>query len=155
MKVEDKIPTPNFDAIDPRLCLNSKLRRLHRMLNTAYQRKLHPFGLRSSTLSILFIIGKRKHINQKSLAERLVIDQSTMSRDLKRLTERGLVKITKGKDTRHSELELTNAGYELLEQVVPVWAAMQSSISAVFGEFHIQQLDVLTNAVQHHLDKHD
>ena len=42
-------------------------------------------------LSILFIIGKKKHINQKSVADALVLDQSTISRDLKKLIQKGWV----------------------------------------------------------------
>ena len=141
-------PTPNFDRIHPSECINAKLRKLHRLINAAYQQKIQPFGLRGSMLSILFIIGKQRFVNQKTIADALVLDQSTMSRDLKKLVEKGWVKSRKGIDPRHSELELTTEGYLLLEEVVPVWEKLHHSVEQILGQFNIQQIDVLTKAIQ-------
>ena len=88
MNFEKKSSSPNFDRIDLRTCLNAKLRKLHRIINAAYMSNLKPFGLRGSMLSILFIIGKRPGVNQKVIADMLILDQSTMSRDLKKLVEK-------------------------------------------------------------------
>lgn len=143
--------TSNFDRIDPRTCINAKLRKLHRLLNSAYQNKINPFGLRGSMLSILFIIGKRKGVSQKEIADMLVLDQSTMSRDLKKLVQKGWVSITKGKDARFSELALTEEGYALLEEVSPIWEALQAKIATLLGEFNIQQIDHITGAIKGNL----
>lgn len=143
--------TPNFDKIDPRVCVNAKVRKLHRMLNTAYQSKINPFGLRGSMLSILFIIGKRKGVNQKTIADALVLDQSTMSRDLKKLMQKGWVSSTKGKDSRYSQLALTEDGQALLEEVTPVWEALQEKIAGILGANNIQQIDQLIASVKTNL----
>lgn len=144
--------TPNFDKINPSLCINAKLRRLHRLINTAYQSKINPFGLRGSMLSILFIIGKVKEVNQKMIADRLVLDQSTMSRDLKKLIEKGWVRRFKGQDARHSILELTDEGYALLEEVSPVWQSLHNNITNILGLYNIQQIDKLTSAIVENLE---
>lgn len=138
----------NFDQIDPRVCVNGKLRKLHRILNQAYQRQIKPFGLRGSMLSILFIIGKRKGVNQKTIAETLILDQSTMSRDLKRLMGEGWVQASLGEDARNKQLELTDAGYALLEEIVPVWQKLQSKVEQILGDFNISQIDGLIAALQ-------
>lgn len=148
----DKISTPNFDRIDPRTCINAKLRRLHRLINTAYQAKINEFGLRGSMLSILFIIGKRPGVNQKTIADALVLDQSTMSRDLKKLVKQNWVDIRKGADSRHSELFLTDEGYLLLEEVAPVWEALHQKVEGILGSFNIQQIDTITAAIRKNLD---
>ncbi len=153
MMQEKKIPTPKFDNINPILCVNAKVRRLHRLLNTAYQRKINAFGLRGSMLSILFIIGKFPGVNQKTIAEQLVLDQSTMSRDLKKLVQQGLVQVTKGSDTRHSALSLSNKGYALLEEITPVWEQLHQSVEQLLGQHHLQQLDVMIGAVKANLEK--
>lgn len=145
---ENKKATPNLDRINPRECINGKLRRLHRMLNGVYENKFKPYGLQGSMLSILFIIGKRKHINQKNVAELLVLDQSTMSRDLKKLVSKGWVQINKGQDSRNSELELTESGYQLLEEIIPVWEQLHHSFEALLGKFSIQQIDTISEAVK-------
>ena len=145
--------TPNFDKINPLLCINAKLRRLHRLLNAAYQSKIKPFGLRGSMLSILFIIGKRQHINQKAIADRLVLDASTMSRDLKKLVAKGWVKVSKGQDSRNSELELTAEGYQLLEEVTPVWEELHKKVEAILGKHNILQIDHLITAISENLEE--
>ena len=147
------IKTPNFDRINPQTCINGKLRRLHRLINSAYQSKINQFGLRGSMLTILFIIGKKRGINQKTLADLLVLDQSTMSRDLKKLVRDGLVVISKGQDPRHSDLQLSTQGYQLLEEIVPVWEQFHYTVEALVGEELIQQLDKLTARIQANLEE--
>ncbi|GAB3168220.1 MarR family winged helix-turn-helix transcriptional regulator [Telluribacter humicola] len=152
MQAPNKIETPYFDRINPQYCINAKLRRLHRMLNAAYESKFKPFGLQGSMVSILFIIGKRRNVNQKAIANMLVLDQSTMSRDLKKLVEKGWVQVTKAKDPRHSELSLTREGYELLETIAPIWEKLHTTVEGILGKYNIQQLDLITEAIKSNLD---
>lgn len=148
----DKFTTPHFDRIRPQYCINAKLRRLHRMLNAAYESKFRPYGLQGSMVSILFIIGKRRGINQKAIADMLVLDQSTMSRDLKKLVDKGWVQVAKGQDPRHSELSLTQEGYELVETIAPVWEKLHTTVEGILGKYNIQQLDLITEAIRSNLD---
>jgi len=114
--------------------------------------KFKPFGLRGSMVSILFIIGKRKGINQKSIADALVLDQSTMSRDLKKLVNKGWVIIKKGADPRQSQLELTKEGCLLLEEVSPLWAELHHKVEGILGSFNIQHIDNITEAIKTNLE---
>ena len=103
-------------------------------------------------LSILFIIGKNKHINQKTIAELLVLDASTMSRDLKKLIDKGWVKASRGEDSRNRRLELTAEGFALLEKVAPVWEALHNKVEGILGKHNINQIDHLIGAIQSNLD---
>ena len=147
-----KIDTPNFDKIDPRTCMNAKLRKLHRLINSVYMSNLKPFGIRGSMLSILFIIGKRPGINQKTIADLLILDQSTMTRDLKKLETNGWVVKKAGEDARHKVLELTNNGYELLEKVTPVWKKMHRKVEKILGQYNIQNIDQVMLAIESNLE---
>lgn len=145
------IKTPNFDIITPQDCINGKVRRLHRMLDSVYQSKLKSFKVKGSTLSILFIIGNRKSINQKSLAETLALDQSTISRDVKRLAQRSLIRMQSGNDPRTCEWQLTVQGKSFLEKLIPVWQEIHSEIERLLGEFSIQNIDFMISALRHNL----
>jgi len=147
------LETKNFDRIAPQHCINAKIRRLHRLLNNVYQAKIKPFGLKGSMLSILFLIGKRPKINQKTIADELVLDQSTISRDLKKLQKKGWVTIYKGDDPRYSELMISEAGYALLEEVSPIWEETHQKVQDILGTFSIQQIDNITTAVHNNLDQ--
>lgn len=144
-----QISTPNFDHIQPQLCLNAKLRRLHRLLNGVYMQRFAAFDLRGSMLSMLFIIGKKKRVSQRTLAEALVLDESTISRDVFKLLKKGWVaKERSEEDARSSLLSLTTAGLELLEEVSPIWAELHHNVEAILGEHHITQIDAMIHAIE-------
>ncbi|MEL6675796.1 MAG: MarR family winged helix-turn-helix transcriptional regulator [Bacteroidota bacterium] len=149
------ISTPHLDRINPRQCINSRLRKMHRMINQVYMARIKPFGLRGSMLSIIFIIGKNPGVNQKTLAERLLLDPSTMSRDLQKLVKKGWVYMEKGQDGRHSALYMTREGYELLEEVSPVWEETHRQFSEILGSFSLMQIDQITAAIQQSLPQID
>lgn len=134
------------------LCINGKLRKLHRLINSAYMVQFKPFGLKGSMVSILFIIGKNKGINQKSIADFLILDQSTMSRDLKKLVNKGWVAIYKGEDPRQSKLELTKEGCLLLEEITPLWSKIHTKVEHILGSYNIQNIDNITNAIRENME---
>ena len=140
--------TPNFDRINPIECVNGKVKRLHRTVDALYQSVLKPFGLKGSMLSMLFVIGKRNGINQKQVAVQLVLDQSTVSRNLKQFEQKGWLEVKKGDDPRSSTLHLTEEGYALLEEVVPLWEEVHNKVTKQLGEFNIQQLDLTLAALK-------
>ena len=142
-----------FDRIDPAQCINARVRRLHKLLDHVYQERLKVFGLKGSMLSMLFLIGKQEGITQSGIAERLVLDQSTVSRDLKKLIERGVVEAAQGEDPRSNQMKVTLKGYELLDEIAPVWADLHRDMSAFLGNFQIQVLDQLIRSVQAYGDQ--
>ncbi|MEM7657268.1 MAG: MarR family winged helix-turn-helix transcriptional regulator [Bacteroidota bacterium] len=141
-------PSPNFDRVQPRQCVNAKLRKLHRLIDALYQARFKPFGLRGSMTSILFIIGKRPGIHQKVLAELLILDPSTMSRDLKKLISQGWIRSEKGSDARQTMLYLTAEGVHLLEDISPLWEELHGKVTRLLGDFQMQQIDAITQAIQ-------
>lgn len=104
-------------------------------------------------VSILFMIGKIDGVNQKFIADRLVLDQSTMSRDLKKLKERGLVSIKKGEDPRYSSLFLTTKGYKLVESIAPIWEGLHHDLEEILGLTKIQQIDNLIAKISSSIEK--
>ena len=149
MKIKKEI-IPNLENIDPQSCINSKLRRLSRMITHIYERELQQFDLRSSQISILLMVGKNKSTNQKEIADFLFIDQSTMSRDLTKLTEKKLIRISRGVDARHSQLELTDKGLKLLGELIPVWKQVHDKVERTLGPFSLTNIDLITEGLKQH-----
>ena len=143
-------PLPIMDTVNPQLCINSKLRKLARITTHIYERNFKEFELRSSQVSILLMIGKMGNANQKEVADFLYIDYSTMSRDLNKLKEREIIKITKGSDARHSLLELTSKGRDLMNRLVPVWKITNDEITATVGSYSVGNINMITEALLQH-----
>jgi len=118
------------------------------MIDNIYKAVLSPYKLKGSMLSVLFVIGKNRGISQKKLATVLVLDQSTVSRDIKKLQTQGRLQITKGLDSRETILELTTLGYQLVNEIAPIWSNMHHKMDNYLGENRIEQIDDIIKAVQ-------
>lgn len=81
----------------------------------------------------------------------LILDPSTMSRDLKKLESRKLVHVEKGEDLRNSKLSLSTKGYELLEVVSPIWLSIHEKVTRFIGEYQIQVIEQITLGLQSNL----
>lgn len=103
-------------------------------------------------MSILFIIGKNKGVNQKVIADALVLDQSTMSRDIKKLADKGLISKHPDVDPRIWRLALTIKGCELLEVISPIWNELHQKVTALLGEYNVQNIDLIIQAIQQNVD---
>jgi DNA-binding MarR family transcriptional regulator len=146
--------TPNFDAIDPSICLNGKMKRLQRLVNNRYQDFLEPFGLKGSILSILFIIGKIPGINQKQISENLILDASTMSRDIKMLTNKGYIEKQRDVlDKRNTIFFLSKSGKKFVEQIVPEWQKANCELINLLDNNSISTLDRVISTLKAAQDK--
>lgn len=139
----------NFDSIDPTLCFNGKMKRLQRLVNNRYQVFLDQYGLKGSILSILFIIGKVPGINQKQIAENLVLDASTMSRDVNMLISKGFIeKERDSSDLRNTIFYLRKKGKVLLEEIVPQWKKTQEEMTKLLDKNSIDTIDQLISKLK-------
>ena len=71
-----------------------------------------------------------------------------MSRDLKKLTNQGWIRSKKGSDARQTMLFLTAEGVHLLEKISPLWEELHGKVTRLLGDFQIQQIDAITQAIQ-------
>ncbi len=74
------------------------------------------------------------------LAERLVMDRTTLTRDLKPLEREGLVEIVQGEDRRTRTVTLTKRGREALARALPLWKKAQARIVEDLGEERLRSL---------------
>jgi DNA-binding MarR family transcriptional regulator len=68
------------------------------------------------------------------LAERLALDRTTLTRNLKVLAEQGMISIAAGEDRRERVVELTGEGQAAIDRATPVWQAAQAALVEKFGE---------------------
>jgi len=94
----------------PDLCNCLALRQAARHVTQFYDRFLAPMGLRTSQYSILAKLRRLGPLPINALARELVMDRTTLGRNILPLQREGLIAIVKGSaDRRSKELRLTEA----------------------------------------------
>jgi DNA-binding MarR family transcriptional regulator len=132
----------------PEFCTCLAIRQAARHVSQFYDQHLAPSGLRITQFSILakLKVGGPSTIN--SLAEVLVMDPTTLGRNILPLQRDGLIAVARGVgDRRSKELYLTDVGLERLHEAWRYWAEAQAGFDAAFGSRQDSQLRTLMRAV--------
>jgi len=117
----------------PDQCYCLTARRGARHLSRIYDRHLAPAGLSISQFSILALIELHPHITIMDLANRMLMERTTLLRALKPLREGGfLVSESAGPKTTIL-LTLARAGEQKLAEATPYWEAAQREYEAEVG----------------------
>lgn len=119
--------------MEPELCNCAALRQAARHVTQLYDRHLTPSGLRTTQFSILARLKKRGPMTINALAAAMVMDRTTMGRNIQPLARARLIAAQTGKDRRSKELHLTEAGAARLRAAAKGWAAAQAHFESTFG----------------------
>jgi DNA-binding MarR family transcriptional regulator len=116
-----------------RVCVNYNLRKASRAVNQVFDTCLRPTGLRASQFAVLVALTQTDTVTITRLARWLVMDRTTLSRNLRPLAARGFLVIASGADRREQEIHLTPLGEEALRNAYPYWEKAQANISDGLG----------------------
>ena len=95
----------------------------------AYEAAFAPLDLTGGQFSTLVAVAHAGSSAIHELAEHLVMDRTTMSRALRPLERRGLIRLESDPhDLRSKRVNLTPAGSDLLNRAIPLWQSVQNSI---------------------------
>lgn len=78
------------------------------------------FGLTMNQWRCLVIIHAHQPVTAKDIAPLTLLDKMAISRAIKVLGKRSLIKTSIGKDARSKTLNLTNTGKKIYEEVIPI-----------------------------------
>ncbi len=120
--------------MDAKNCTNFNLRKAARVVTHLYDEILKPSGLRStqySLLTVLFLGGAETISN---LAHKLVMDRTTLTRNLKPLQSQGWIKRVPGEDRRTRAWTITPQGRKVLAQALPLWKKAQRDVVSLLGK---------------------
>jgi DNA-binding MarR family transcriptional regulator len=119
--------------MEPELCNCAALRQAARHITQFYDRFLSPAGLRTTQFSILARLKKQGPMTINALAAAMLMDRTTMGRNIQPLQRERLIAVRKGKDRRSKELHLTEAGAARLRAAAKGWAEAQARFETAFG----------------------
>lgn len=133
-------------------CACQGLRRSARALTQVYDHILAPVGVKATQLPILVALEVAGPVPLTPVAEGLVMDRTTLTRNLRGLQERGLVIVKGASDRRVRLLALTDEGREALEKALDLWEVAQARVKDSFGEDRLggllDELSQLTSTVR-------
>jgi DNA-binding MarR family transcriptional regulator len=108
---------------------------VHLLGRPASRPTLAPVGLRTTQFSILAKLRRLGPVTINALADDLVMDRTTLGRNVLPLERQGLISIVPGRtDRRSKELQLTQAGIERLRAARKGWSQAQTRFASLFGE---------------------
>jgi DNA-binding MarR family transcriptional regulator len=132
----------------PEICNCLAIRQAARHVTQLYDQCMAPTGLRTSQFSILARLKRRGPLTINALAHELVMDRTTLGRNILPLEREGLLEIRPGRaDRRSKELHLTEAGAARLPAAMERWAEAQSRFEAAFGPARAAELRALMHEV--------
>jgi DNA-binding MarR family transcriptional regulator len=113
-------------------CVN--LKKATRAVSHIVDQHVRPAGLRTGQFSILVNVANNGSVRVGDLADELVMDVTTLSRNIRLLERDGYVNISSGNDKRVREITLTDCGLKKIAEILPLWEKAQSTIKHELGE---------------------
>lgn len=108
-------------------CLCLQARMTTRAITRRYNAMLAPIGLEVTEFSLLAALHMGRHSSIAELADLLAFERTTLVRNLKHMSERGLIKPA-SQGGRAVKYALTKRGINRLIQALPLWATAQASV---------------------------
>lgn len=107
-------------------CIGSRMRRLSRIIDNHYRKRLKEFGISENQLTILFALYKMGKVEQGKVGQVLTLERSSVSRNIKLMIRAGWVERT---TAYRPEVVLTDKGVQLSEQILPVWQETMNDLA--------------------------
>jgi DNA-binding MarR family transcriptional regulator len=123
-----------------RYCACFNLRKAARAVTSFYDEALRPTGLRATQFGLLSITKALGSVPVSQLADAAVMDRTTLTRNLKPLEKRGLVRVRSGADRRVHEVTITARGRRVWATAVPLWVGAQRRFIDGLGEARLRTL---------------
>ena len=134
------------DTLDKPLgCTCFKLRKLTRTMSRLYDQHLATVGLKTTQYSVL-TNAAREALPVAELAERLGTERTTLTRNLKPLTEAGWITLEAGADSRQRIVTITAAGRAKVKQAHVAWRAAQDALEDLLGTATVRALHAQLDA---------
>ena len=120
------------EAIDACACF--AFARASRSVTQHYNSFFRQGGLRSTQFSLLAHVLVHEPATMGLLADEMVLDRSTLTRNLRPLTDAGYLKVTRPKGERAKVVRITAKGRRKLEATAGLWRTAHELFLKAFGE---------------------
>ena len=130
------------------ICTCATIRQVSRRVTQFYDTCLEPYGLTVSQFSILSRLNRSGPRSINTLAREMLVDRTTLGRNLRPLERAGLLELAPDATDRRSRcLTLTPAGVKRATNAREGWKKAQQRFEQAYGAERAAQLRSLLHAV--------
>lgn len=144
---EKQISHPEEGRRSDSYCSCAVLRRAARRVTQSYDKALKPAGLRLTQYSVLANLSRHEGLSITELAERLAMDRTTLTRNLRPMEREGWITRAAGADKRSRAVGITASGRALFERAFPLWQEAERGFRRKMGRDTVAELRQLLDAV--------
>ncbi len=135
-------------AINDR-CSCFNLRKATRAITQCFDHALEPIGIRATQFTLLVTMASVSARTLTEMASILVMDRTTLTRNLKPLEKMGLIQSVAPRDKRSKAYALTERGRDILNRSVPIWEEIQKKVvSGLTPDRFDQLLNIIARTIQ-------
>ena len=111
------------------------MRKSARKITQFYENSLREAGIKPTQFSILAALANTGPIQLSQLADRLLLERTSLTRNLNVLERNTWIGIQPGEeDSRQRVVSLSSNGYKQLDHAIPYWQKAQKAIAKDMGQ---------------------
>jgi DNA-binding MarR family transcriptional regulator len=114
-------------------CTCFNLRKATRVVQNLFDEAFRTIGLKGTQFTVLSHIFSYGPISLTKLADIMLLDRTTLARNLSPLEKKGFIEINPGSDLRTRYIDITEKGRRLLSKALPLWEKTQERIKNDLG----------------------
>ena len=130
----------NLKNFNPSICVSGKMMRLQRVTASIFRKHLNSFDITNSQLSLLFVLTKKDGMTQKQLSDFMMIEKSSLHRNLVRHFEKGHLS-----RQDFPIIRITEKGKVLVNEIIPEWEKAMLEIRELLGKDGENALNIITS----------
>jgi DNA-binding MarR family transcriptional regulator len=115
-------------------CTCFNLRKATRVVQNLFDEAFRTIGLKGTQFTVLSHIFSYGPISLTKLADIMLLDRTTLARNLAPLEKKGFIEINPGSDLRTRYIDITENGKRLLSRALPLWEKTQEGIKNRLGD---------------------
>ena len=125
-------------------CIGARLRKLSRVVDGKFRTALKGTDITENQMTLLFFLEKMGEVDQGVLGKKLILERSSISRNINVLHKKGFV--NKTEDYR-PQIFLSPRGKTLVQSIIPLWEKVMEELNNSLGNDNIQNLQAMEKAL--------
>ena len=114
-------------------CACFNIRKSARVITKHYDDSLQSLELKPTQFTILSVLSSVDAITVTDLADVMILDRTTLTRNLRPLEKQGMINTVAGEDRRTRMISLSKKGLNKLEKAIPLWKQAQIQVTEYLG----------------------